>query len=99
MIDKPVGKFKCLACGTICDGSQLWLDPQCTSWRWTCSDVFCGGTAVKIDPTSAAPNESLTAKRDASVSGAGLQDGSTGGAEAASGASEATDCQQADAGR
>ena len=45
---KPNGKWKCLACGTICDGEKLYLDPQSLAKKWTCSDLFCGGTCVPM---------------------------------------------------
>ena len=45
---KPNGKWKCLACGTICDGEKLFLDPQSLAKKWTCSDLFCGGTCVPL---------------------------------------------------
>jgi hypothetical protein len=62
---------------------------QCNSCtRETVSEL----SPVEISPTSAAPNESQTAKRDATVTEAGLQDedGGTGVPEAG--------CQSRDAG-
>jgi len=43
-MEKPKGKFKCRACNSIWDGSQLVLDPMSTAVKWTCADYFCGGT-------------------------------------------------------
>lgn len=43
---KPDGTFRCLACGGKWQGSQLHLDPTLTAVRWTCGDLFCGGTVV-----------------------------------------------------
>ena len=45
-MNKPGGKFRCLACGKEWDGSALYLDPRSTAGRWTCGDLFCGGTVV-----------------------------------------------------
>jgi len=51
---KPAGRFKCAACGTEWDGSQLYQDPR-TSGQ-TCGDLTCGGNVrpVVVEPT---PNE------------------------------------------
>jgi hypothetical protein len=45
-MNKPTGRYKCMACGTECDGSELYLDPS--TIRWTCSDVFCGANVRKV---------------------------------------------------
>lgn len=52
--NKPSGMWKCRACGKTQHGSTLYRDPQSTAEKWTCSDLFCGGTC---DP---APAESET---------------------------------------
>lgn len=46
--EKPIGKFKCLACGLVSDGAQLLDDPRSTAIRWTCGDAFCGGTVCRV---------------------------------------------------
>lgn len=47
--EKPTGKFKCLACGRVSDGAELFADPRSTATRWTCGDVFCGGTVYRAE--------------------------------------------------
>ena len=48
-MDKPKGHWKCLACGEIWGGSQLYLDPMQTINTWTCGNLFCGGRCILID--------------------------------------------------
>lgn len=44
----PDGKWKCRACKSVWDGSQLVLDPMSTEVKWTCGDYFCGGSCDRI---------------------------------------------------
>lgn len=44
---KPTGKFICLACGTVQDGSTLYPDPTTLHETWICSDPECGGVCVR----------------------------------------------------
>lgn len=59
---KPEGKFRCLACGLIWDGSQLFQNPQTTREHYTCGDLFCGANVVPIThavhPASSQKNKS-----------------------------------------
>lgn len=59
--DKPKGMWRCRACGTVCDGSLLYDDPASTAVKWTCSDLFCGGTCdpVVVQPSQPQPNKIL----------------------------------------
>lgn len=40
--------YQCLACARQWSKDQLYKDPQSTSVRLTCANLFCGGTAVKV---------------------------------------------------
>lgn len=46
-MNKPTGKFKCVVCGQVWDGSQLYQDEQSTVVVWTCGDLTCGGRVVE----------------------------------------------------
>lgn len=48
-MDKPEGSFKCRLCGEIWDGSQLFQDPFCTAFVWTCGNLECGGRVRSIE--------------------------------------------------
>lgn len=46
---KPVGTYKCVACESTWDGSELYEDPQILgSHHWTCGDLYCGANVRKI---------------------------------------------------
>lgn len=38
-MDKPIGTFKCLACLSFWDGSELYQDPRITAITWTCGNL------------------------------------------------------------
>ena len=48
MEEKPKGTYKCVACGKIWDGSELYQDPRNIGGRWSCGDLFCGANVIKI---------------------------------------------------
>lgn len=48
-MDKPTGRFRCLACGRIWNGDELILDPQAFGKKWTCRDLCCGALVVPVD--------------------------------------------------
>lgn len=39
---KPEGRFQCVACNTVWEGSQLIRSPYHQDAVWTCGDAFCG---------------------------------------------------------
>ena len=39
MIDKPTGRFRCIACGHEWDGKQLYRDPYRIG-VWTCGNLL-----------------------------------------------------------
>jgi len=46
-MDRPTGKWRCRACGQICDGADVYIDPR---WqRYYCADLFCGGTVDRVE--------------------------------------------------
>ena len=45
---KPEGKFKCVVCGKVWDGSELYIDPQSLGLRWCCGDLTCGGSVMVV---------------------------------------------------
>jgi hypothetical protein len=47
-MDKPIGLWKCRACGIVWKGEQVHTDPTYTVTVWTCGDFFCGGTCDQI---------------------------------------------------
>jgi hypothetical protein len=47
-MDKPKGRYRCVICRREWDGSQLVLDPQSITTRWTCGDHFCGANVTKM---------------------------------------------------
>jgi len=53
MDKKPIGTYKCIVCGGIWDGSELYIDPSpvyrlAPGPRWTCGNLFCGANVFKI---------------------------------------------------
>ena len=50
MKPKPLGKWKCRACGHIWEGWQLYLDPSLWQNTWTCADLLCGGVCDPLNP-------------------------------------------------
>lgn len=56
---KPEGKSRCLACGRESDGQLLHLDPNSTGVRWTCSDLFCGGSVVLVEEAKTAVSQEV----------------------------------------
>lgn len=59
---KPTGTFQCLACGENWDGSDLHLDPALTAVRWTCGNLFCGGSVVRVAQKSAGQQTAVSKK-------------------------------------
>ena len=47
-MDKPTGKFQCVVCKRIWDGSQVYLDPTVFAVVWTCGDLTCGARVRKV---------------------------------------------------
>lgn len=47
---KPLGYWKCRACGRVWKGEDLYQDPQSPVLKWTCGDLFCGGTCDNLNP-------------------------------------------------
>jgi hypothetical protein len=45
---KPVGTYRCRACGRFSDGSELFDDPTKLVRTWTCSDITCGALVDKV---------------------------------------------------
>lgn len=52
MTKKPEGKFVCLGCGKVWDGSQLFLNER-TGIDWICGNLGCGALVVKYDEKAA----------------------------------------------
>ena len=48
MAEKPIGTFKCSACGTLWEGSRLYQDPTIRAVTWTCGNLMCGAQVRKI---------------------------------------------------
>lgn len=42
------GTYRCLACGSLWDASQVYLDPSRLSLPPTCGDLLCGADVVRI---------------------------------------------------
>lgn len=59
---KLIGTYQCVACKTVCDGSELHQDPQSITVRWTCSDLFCGANVKKISDLPKAEGEKTQKK-------------------------------------
>ena len=53
-MNKPVGQWKCRACGEKWQGSQLYQDPMFTVTVWTCGYLECGGVCDRIPSEIAA---------------------------------------------
>lgn len=48
-MDKPKGTFKCMACGTIYDGSELeWDHCRGIMGSWTCGNILCSASVLRI---------------------------------------------------
>ena len=45
---KPKGKFKCVVCGKVWGGSELYIEPQSLGLRWCCGDLTCGGSVIMV---------------------------------------------------
>lgn len=56
-MNKPTGTYKCLACGSEMDGSELLADPHPLSNWWVCKDPFCGGTVIEAETIAEHFNE------------------------------------------
>ena len=48
-MDKPEGRFRCVACGRECNGSELYQDSSLKGGSyWSCSNPCCGAAVVRI---------------------------------------------------
>jgi len=47
-IEKPKGNFKCVVCGKVWDGSELYIDSRSLGVRWCCGDLTCGGSVIRM---------------------------------------------------
>jgi hypothetical protein len=59
-MEKPTGKWKCRACGAVCEGHELLEHTHLPAW--TCKDPFCGGTCIRL-PEPTPPNNHLKPSR------------------------------------
>lgn len=44
---KPVGQYRCRACGQQWEGASLYASPRRVG-VWTCGNIFCGGTVDRL---------------------------------------------------
>lgn len=63
-MNKPTGKWKCRACGNVCDGSELHLSTR-HAHTWTCSNIFCEGTCDPVKEKSKLKTKKLLYKKGA----------------------------------